>query len=270
MELVRPRICVCPATAAGAIGCPGRVNFLLSRLVRACVFGWLLVVLCAAMPAQAAQEGPGHVAPLQPLTVTRRFEPPPTPYAAGHRGVDLGGVPGERVTAAASGTVTFAGQVGGKPVVVVSHGELRTTYEPVRAIVRRGTAVAAGQQIGTLAPGHAGCPVPACLHWGLLRGDTYLDPLATLTPARVRLLPLAGDRVAYPASTEAAGSSPRSAMQTAAGSLQTAAGPAQVARLASSGTRTTSPTSSSWTVSPATWSLAALAAGGLILGRRRG
>ena len=43
--------------------------------------------------------------------------------------------------------------------------------------------------IGTLVPGHAGCPADACLHWGLRRGDTYLDPLRLLV-VRVRLLPL--------------------------------------------------------------------------------
>jgi len=32
--------------------------------------------------------------------------------------------------------------------------------------------------------------VAACLHWGLLQGDVYLDPLALLGLGRVRLLPL--------------------------------------------------------------------------------
>ena len=41
--------------------------------------------------------------------------------------------------------------------------------------------------------GHASCrPGTACLHWGLLRGDTYLDPLALITQGRLRLLPLGG------------------------------------------------------------------------------
>ena len=43
--------------------------------------------------------------------------------------------------------------------------------------------------LGTLVPGHAGCPATACLHWGLLRGETYLDPLLLLRPPRLRLLP---------------------------------------------------------------------------------
>jgi hypothetical protein len=30
----------------------------------------------------------------------------------------------------------------------------------------------------------------SCLHWGLRRGDTYLDPLLLVRPRRIRLLPL--------------------------------------------------------------------------------
>jgi hypothetical protein len=42
-----------------------------------------------------------------------------------------------------------------------------------------------------LEPGHAGCPAPACLHWGVRRERLeYLDPLVLLRPARVRLLPV--------------------------------------------------------------------------------
>ena len=40
-----------------------------------------------------------------------------------------------------------------------------------------------------LADGHAGCTAEACLHWGLRRGEVYLDPLSLLRPPRVRLLP---------------------------------------------------------------------------------
>ena len=82
--------------------------------------------------------GDGWQAPLRPMTVTRSFQPPPTPYAAGHRGVDLGGEPGQPVLAAAAGVISYAGPLAGRGVVVVVHGALRTTYEPVQATVRRG------------------------------------------------------------------------------------------------------------------------------------
>jgi murein DD-endopeptidase MepM/ murein hydrolase activator NlpD len=94
------------------------------------------------------------------------------------------------VLAAGDGVVVFAGRVAGRPVVSVDHaGGLRTTYEPVDAVVGAGQPVARGSPIGTLAAGHAGCPVAACLHWGLRRGETYFDPLALLRRPQVRLLP---------------------------------------------------------------------------------
>jgi murein DD-endopeptidase MepM/ murein hydrolase activator NlpD len=132
------------------------------------------------------------VAPLaEPIQVTRPFQPPPTPYAAGHRGVDLAGSPGQQVRTAGAGTVTWAGVLAGRGVVVVSHGKLRTTYEPVEPLVVEGNPVQPGEPIATLQPGHPGCPVAACLHWGLLRGSDYLDPILLIEHS-VRLLPLGG------------------------------------------------------------------------------
>jgi len=126
-----------------------------------------------------------------PPPVTRPFQPPPEPWLAGHRGVDLGAEPGVPIRAAGPGVVVFAGVVAGRPVVSVDHpGGLRTTYEPVSPLVRAGQAVRAGTVLGTLLAGHPGCPVAACLHWGLRQGDAYLDPLALFGLAQVRLLPL--------------------------------------------------------------------------------
>lgn len=89
------------------------------------------------------------------------------------------------------GTVVFAGRVAGRGVVSVDHANgLRTTYEPVEPAAEVGETLAAGQTLGTLSAGHPGCPAAACLHWGLRRGDAYLDPLALLGRGRVRLLPL--------------------------------------------------------------------------------
>jgi murein DD-endopeptidase MepM/ murein hydrolase activator NlpD len=146
-------------------------------------------------PAPAARvRSAGWVAPLAgALQVTRRLDIGQNPYGPGHRGVDLAGTPGEQVLAAGDGVVVFAGMVAGRPVVSVDHaGGLRTTYEPVASTVGAGQPVARGSPIGTLVAGHAGCPVAACLHWGLRRSEVYLDPLALLRPLRVRLLPLAG------------------------------------------------------------------------------
>src|SRR4051794_34920547 len=71
-----------------------------------------------------------------PLRVVRSFVAPITTYGPGHRGVDLGSREGQTVLAAATGTVTFAGSVAGRGVVVIAHPDgIRTEYEPVTASV---------------------------------------------------------------------------------------------------------------------------------------
>ena len=151
----------------------------------------LIVLAPPTAVAEPARPGTAWAAPVPgQVVVTRPFEPLPHPYAAGHRGVDLRGFPGGPVLAAGDGMVVFAGMVAGRPVVSIDHaGGLRTTYEPVEPSVGAGQAVARGSPIGALAAGHAGCPAGACLHWGLRRGGTYLDPMSLLEPRRVRLLP---------------------------------------------------------------------------------
>lgn len=123
--------------------------------------------------------------------MTRAFQQPDTPYGPGHRGVDLAAAPDQPVLAAGPGVVVFAGQVAGRGVVSIDHdGGLRTTYEPVTPTVPAGTQVFAGQPIGTVDPGHPGCPVAACLHWGVRRGEEYLDPLGLIrTRSAIRLKP---------------------------------------------------------------------------------
>lgn len=126
-------------------------------------------------------------------TILRPFEPPRHRWDAGHRGVDLAGYVGEPVVAANSGTVLYAGFLVDRPVVVVGHGLLRTTYEPVLAdaLIRVGVQVRRGQRLGILLPGH--CVGSVCLHWGLVSGrghaDVYYDPLLLLGCGAVRLEP---------------------------------------------------------------------------------
>ena len=147
--------------------------------------------------ASVAGSSPAEAGWRWPLTggrpeVARRFEPAPQPWLPGHRGVDLRAAPGAIVVAAGPGVVRFAGVVVDRPVVSIAHADgLITTYEPVTPLVVVGEMVMAGQPIGVLVAGHAGC-AGACLHWGLRRGSSYLDPLALLGRVRVRLLPLDG------------------------------------------------------------------------------
>ena len=146
------------------------------------------------VPATSSPTAPAPVVavwPLQPPTVIRSFSPPDQTWTAGHRGVDLGGAVGSAVVSSTAGTVTFAGSLAGRGVVVITQGATRMTYEPVIPAVKRGDTVAAGTRIGALDVTQSHCFPRACLHWGWLRGDEYLDPLQLIgqTP-RVRLLPL--------------------------------------------------------------------------------
>jgi murein DD-endopeptidase MepM/ murein hydrolase activator NlpD len=134
----------------------------------------------------------GWTWPLRPKPDVRAgFDPPDVRWSSGHRGVDLGAHVRQEVLAPGSGRVSFAGVIAGRGVVVVQHdGGLRSTFEPVTGTLPVGSLVAPGDPVGevTDAPGH--CAPSTCLHWGLLRGETYLDPLSLLTRRPIVLLPL--------------------------------------------------------------------------------
>ncbi len=154
----------------------------------------LVAVLAAAVggPSSAGRGTAGRYrAPVAgAVEVVRPFQPPPGPYAAGHRGADLALSGGAAVLAAGAGTVSCAGTVVDRGVVVVVHADgISTEYEPVAPLVRPGEPVAAGQPVGTLSGPHAGCAT-SCLHWGARRGGVYLDPMSLLRPLGVvRLVP---------------------------------------------------------------------------------
>ncbi len=139
---------------------------------------------------------PGPADGVWPLSpdpdVVSGFDPPDSRWGAGHRGVDLAGAVGQQVHAARAGTVSFAGRIAGRGVVVVTHGATRTTYEPVAATVAVGDEVGAGDPLGRLELLGSHCLPRACLHWGLVRGTTYLDPLTLVGAGPVRLLPWSG------------------------------------------------------------------------------
>jgi murein DD-endopeptidase MepM/ murein hydrolase activator NlpD len=166
----------------------------LIHLLRALLPAALFVLLAPASPS-AGEDDPVGIWPLRPQPeVVARFDPPTSPYGPGHRGVDLLGHPGQAVHAALAGTVTYAGPLAGRGVVVVSHGDTRTTYEPVAAAVSVGQPVDQGTVLGSLQDFGSHCAPRTCLHWGWLRGETYLDPLRLVGAGPVRLLPLWRDQ----------------------------------------------------------------------------
>jgi len=136
--------------------------------------------------------------PLKPRpAIAQGFAPPQHNWLPGHRGVDLVAHDGQQVFASAKGAVSFAQTLAGRGVVVVIHGELRTTYEPVQSKVTLGQVVRQGQLIGTMHAGDSHCSPNGhvqCLHWGLLRDSQYLNPLSQV-PMNVRLLPLFQQKV---------------------------------------------------------------------------
>jgi len=142
----------------------------------------------APAPAAAEPASPrrgGYLAPVDGAVVDP-FRPPATRYGPGNRGLEYATTPRGPVRAAAAGVVTFAGPVAGTRVVVVAHPDgLRTSYTLLATIaVTVGQPVARGAVLGTTGPR---------LHFGVRRGDVYLDPALLLEQpsplVRVRLVP---------------------------------------------------------------------------------
>ena len=166
--------------------------------------GVLLLVL-AGLPGPAAS-GSTAVPPLPapsawqwPLAgkprVVHAFDPPAKPWLSGHRGVDLAAAQGEAVAAPATGVVSFSGVVAERAVLAITvAGGLRISFEPVTSTLRAGDLVVAGHVIGLVeGPTHCDGSAASCLHWGVRRGEEYVDPLQFVLDLRPSvLLPLMG------------------------------------------------------------------------------
>jgi murein DD-endopeptidase MepM/ murein hydrolase activator NlpD len=112
-----------------------------------------------------------------PRSIARPFIPPPTPYAAGHRGIDIR-APAGTLYAPAAGVVHFAGVVVDRPVLSIDHGGgVLSSYEPVTTALVEGDAVARGDVIGTVLPGHC---ASVCVHLGVRVDGQYVSPLRFL------------------------------------------------------------------------------------------
>lgn len=141
-------------------------------------------------PGAAGVPAPGWSWPLRPRpAVLRAFDPPARPWLSGHRGVDVeAAYDGAPLVSPAAGIVSFVGIVVDRPVITVDHGNgLRSSFEPVASALRVGAVVAVGDVLGQVQAGHCG-PAPPCLHWGVRRGDEYVNPLAFVTDLRPSVL----------------------------------------------------------------------------------
>lgn len=148
-----------------------------------------VVAAVVAVPtaASAAPDEPWpYVWPVQ-APITDPFRAPASPYGPGNRGIEFATVPGQEVVAAGAGTVTFAGQVGGRLFVTVLHPDgVRTSYSFLRSIaVARGQLVGRGQKVGSAA---------AVFHVGARIRDAYIDPAVLFggAPSSPRLIARSG------------------------------------------------------------------------------
>ena len=106
-------------------------------------------------------------------------------YHDGHYGLDIDGSTGDRIVAAASGTVTFAGwkNNGGGYQVWIAHGSgLYTTYNHMSSVaVGKGQRVSKGQRVGRM--GATGYVSGSHLHFEVWKGPIWnggrrVNPLA--------------------------------------------------------------------------------------------
>lgn len=123
--------------------------------------------------------------------VVGSFDPPSKPWLSGHRGIDLAAPQGTAVLAPVDGTVSFSGVVVNRGVLTIATANgLRLSFEPVDSTLHAGDAVFRGQSVGVVqGPSHCDAGPPgSCLHWGVRRGETYLDPLQFLMDLRPSIL----------------------------------------------------------------------------------
>lgn len=170
------------------------MNIRLPLRVAALVASACLMLICGASEQRSsAQETPAALAsvpapllrpPTSPLVLVEGVDLPAKPWLPGHRGADVSAAPGTEVRSPADGVVSYAGTVAGRGTVsiTVDGTGLRTTLEPVDAVVTVGDPVRQGDVVGHVqavatVPGIGHCAPSACLHWGLRRGENYLDPL---------------------------------------------------------------------------------------------
>lgn len=117
--------------------------------------------------------------PLTTFRLERPYAAPAHPYGPGHRGIDLTASVGAAVRSPAPGTVAFVGEVGGRAILTIDHGNgLVTTLEPAESTLSVGAPVTRGQEVATVSVG--GHAAPSSLHFGVRQDGQYINPLILL------------------------------------------------------------------------------------------
>lgn len=163
-----------------------------NRLLRSLGAALIALLIVTALPlgARAADRPSDWFTPVPGFTVTRPFDKPAQNWESGHRGIDVGALPGEAIRAPAAGTVRFAGRVAGRPVLSLEVAGHVVSFEPVASELAAGDPVFAGQPVGTVAePAH--CDT-GCVHVGVWRAGAdkdYLNPAPFFAADSTILLP---------------------------------------------------------------------------------
>jgi hypothetical protein len=106
--------------------------------------------------------------------VGRGFLAPATEFGAGHRGIDLPAVVGERLVAPARVRVAFAGRVVDRDVVTLdAGGGWLATFDGATSTLETGLVLEAGAPVAVVSP----TPHCACVHVSLRYGGEYVNPL---------------------------------------------------------------------------------------------
>jgi murein DD-endopeptidase MepM/ murein hydrolase activator NlpD len=155
-----------------------RLRLLRPRARRGALGVLVVLLTSAAFIGPCAEPAPGAVpafAPPVDAPVIDSFRPPENPYGPGNRGWEYDTEPDAPITAAGSGVVSFAGQVGGPLHVTISHGGgLRTSYSYLASIdVTAGAHIDRGARVGTAGD---------TFHFGARLGDRYIDPALLFEP----------------------------------------------------------------------------------------
>jgi murein DD-endopeptidase MepM/ murein hydrolase activator NlpD len=102
-------------------------------------------------------------------------------YDAGHRGVDLITASGNQIIAPEDGVISYKGVVANAPTVTLMVGEYKNTFQPATTTLPTGSQVGRGEVFAVVdiyRDQRQHCEeVESCLHWGMLIGDNYLNPL---------------------------------------------------------------------------------------------
>lgn len=158
-----------------------------------------LVVAAPLTPASAAAHTARATAiraewawPVWPFRLAEPYRQPAHRFAAGHRGLDLLPAGSDEIRAPSSGTLAFVGEVAGRHLVTIDHGDgLVTTLEPVESELRVGAAVDRGDVVGVLSYG--GHTRPGTVHFGVRLHGEYINPLLLMgSLPRAVLLPCCG------------------------------------------------------------------------------